>query len=208
MSAMQKTSVPKDDEQKVPKLKLKLTQPFQKQVESEQSSTESDSDSDNEDDNNTSQDQSCNLVNSINTNDSSQQQQPCEEQLQLQSFSNYDTNNTIPDTSNNVINNSEENLNESSSSGKNTSTDSDDKSIDIDDNVQLTESFTATAPLSVPQNEPNDQSQLETQPIESNDQTANFIRDINNVTNVGVSCFLFAECTFLPFPSKFEPKQN
>lgn len=126
MNAMQKTSPSqhKDDAQitnilKVPKLKLKLSQPFQKHVESEQSSTESDSESDNDNDNEDDDNDTMmqmNMSNDPSTVDHHQPQQPQQtlpfslaEQQQLEHYP-YDANNTLEQ-----INRFTENANESGS---------------------------------------------------------------------------------------------
>lgn len=200
MSAMQKTSVsqPKDEEQKVPKLKLKLTQPFQNPVESEQSSTESDSDSDNEneDEENATHEQS-NMSNEIGTNDTElqlQQQQLSQlPEQQLQQQYPYDGSSCLMDTSN-ITTNHEENLNESVSSAKNTSTDSDDKSINVEDNGRIPDNLLAVPAQPLPeQDEPGDQLQSLAEPQEPNlDATqTDLAGDINSMTNVGVSLNLF-----------------
>lgn len=124
---------------KVPKLKLKLTQPFQNPVESEQSSTESDSDSENENDDddeeNVPHEQSNTSIDGdLNGKVMELEQLPfSEHNVEVQQYT-YNTN-----TSNcltNAINNNNESLNESGSSAKNISTDSDGKSECVDDTYQ------------------------------------------------------------------------
>lgn len=102
MSAMQRDSTPpeKDDEQtslKVPKLKLKLSKPFQKPVESEQSSTESDSDSDNDDEENISNEQ-CNISNETGPNENELAQQSFSQPEPERQQYPYDGNNCSLDT--------------------------------------------------------------------------------------------------------------
>lgn len=134
MNAMQKPEGTEDTSLKVPKLKLKLSMPFQNPIESEQSSTESDSDSDNDEDENVSHEQE-NSLNEIN--------EPIQKELEHQPFSHqeienqpysYDGDNSLLKTGNNN-NNYEDGANESGSSTKNTSVDSDEKSICVEDNA-------------------------------------------------------------------------
>lgn len=180
MSAIQRDTMPqeKDDEQtslRVPKLKLKLSKPFQKPIESEPSSTESDSDSENDDEENISNEQ-CNISNetAANENELAQQSfsQPDTERQQYP----YDANNCLLDPGM-VNNNYDEDVNESRSSTKNTSTDSD--IINIENKFPEQDALLAT-----PQDELSGQLHALSQVHPIQEQTSD---DSHNMTSVNVS---------------------
>lgn len=140
MSAMQKVEK-SQTLLKVPKLKLKLTQPFQNPVESEQSSTESDDESENENDDDDEDEENVSHEQgntSIDVDSNGKVMEPeklpfSEHNVELQQYP-YNTN-----TSNcltNAINNNNDSLNESESSAKNISTDSGGKSECVDGTYQ------------------------------------------------------------------------
>lgn len=193
MSAMQRVEESQTS-LKVPKLKLKLTQPFQNPVESEQSSTESESDNENEhyDDENISTEQD-NLSFDVGSNDKQVEiKQPSfiQSDDEMQHYP-YDTSNS--NTININTNNSfDESLNESGSSAKNTSTDSDGKSS----RVEGSECFIQTPQqyLSAPPQEDIDLlNQLQIISEIQSDQAQNInIAQTNialeSITNINVSC--------------------
>lgn len=136
MSAMQ--NVEKSQTSlKVPKLKLKLTQPFQNPVESEQSSTESDSESENENDDDDEENVPHEQGNaSIDVDSNGKMMEPeqlpfSEHNVEVQQYP-YNTNTNTSNCLTSAINNNNESLNESGSSTKNISTDSGEKSECVD----------------------------------------------------------------------------
>lgn len=205
MNAMQKTSTSQqqnDDDQmlKVPKLKLKLSKPFEKPIESEQSSTDSDSGSDNENENDDEENDNAvmgDMSTEMNSNDlnqhhqtlefSSDEQQQQQQQHQQHEQYPYDENSSLLGISND---NFVENANESESSAKNTSTDSIDDKIMQHADDQFPPHFendTSTQMPSIPmahhELHANDESTTHT---DINEQE-NFAVDTDNAVSLSVS---------------------
>lgn len=189
---MQKSDGNDEISLKVPKLKLKLSQPFQNPIESEQSSTESDSDSDNEnyDDEHVSHDHG-NVSNEAGPIEKELDQQLfLHPETEVQPYS-YAADDSILNTEN--TKNVEESANESGSSTKNTSVDSDEKSICVEDNeYQKQQEF-----LQIPPDEMLVSSHLQVSPQiqsmeeqTSNLEHTNFTQDTSIMTNVNVSYFM------------------
>lgn len=160
MTAMQRSEEPQSS-LRVPKLKLKLSKPFQNPVESEQSSTESDSDSENENDDeeNISHEQGINTSNDMEINGEE------ERELNKPLFSQPESEmHNFPHGANESLskpavndNSYGESMNESGSSVKNTSTDLDEGYACNDDNE-----YQAQQELSAPpQDESNQLNQLQ-----------------------------------------------
>lgn len=183
MSAMQRVE-DSETSLKVPKLKLKLTKPFQNPVESEQSSTESDSDSENENDNdeNVSHEQDNTLIDAGSNGKG----------MDIEQLSFPQPKDEAQQYPSNAINNNisfDESLNESGSSAQNTSTDSGGKSTCVEHNEYQTQ--TQQHLFVPPQDELNQLSQLQNLPeIQADqEQTANMVQTniaLDNITNINV----------------------
>lgn len=214
MHAMQKTSSSHQDDDepetllKVPKLKLKLSKPFQKLIESEQWSTESDSGSDNDNYNeNEDGENGDGVSHELNSNelnhhqyqlqqqtlpfssDEQQQQEQHHHQQQHEHYP-YDANNSVLEMANQFA----DNANESGSSAKNTSTDSIDERIeqDVDDQYR-SEQFENDTSAQPHELHPNDESTTRL------DITEHI--DTNHASGLNVSILGF-------FPSPTNQSQN
>lgn len=218
MNAMQKTSTTQqkdgggggDDQQqmKVPKLKLKLSKPFEKPDESEQSSTESDSGSDNEnDDEENDTAMMSGMSTEMNSNDLDQHHQALafnhqsddQQQQQQHEQHPYDANNSFLDASNRFA---AENANESGLSAKNTSTESLNDQITQHTDVQYPAHFENDTSTQMPSDQllpleqhelhPDDESATSNADITAQTDLA---ADTNNVASLHVRTVFFSKPT-------------
>lgn len=221
MNAMQKTSTSQqkdggggDDQQqmKVPKLKLKLSKPFEKPDESEQSSTESDSGSDNEnDDEENDNAMMSGMSTEMNSNDLNQHHQALafnhqsnDQKLQQQQHEQhpYDANNSFLDASNRFA---AENANESGLSAKNTSTESLDDQITQHPDVQYPAHFENDTSAQIP----SDQLlPLEQHELHPDDESATSNADITGQTNLAADTNIVASLSVRTFFYRNQQQPN
>lgn len=191
MSAMQRIEE-SPTSLKVPKLKLKLTKPFQNPIESEQSSTESDSDSENEND----EDENISHVQDNTPIESGSNETRMERDKISFSQSHgevqqYPYNTNTSDCMSNTINNNnsfDDSLNESGSSAKNTSTDSGGNSACVEDDEYKIQTQQHVPPPIQDEHQQLNQMQITPEILSNQDQTMTQTNiALDNITNINVN---------------------